>query len=163
MTGTFMSAGRADSSPAEPEVAERTERGAGDVNGNHMAEEAGEAGSHISAGSSRRTYWEDRKRRLRRGRLVGFSVCIPLWLLSLVPVASESMEGREAVLVYLTVGAISLGVAALIRGVYVLLTKRPILSPWVFVIAALVAIAGSAVQGAGEVPVADISALESSG
>ena len=73
------------------------------------------------------------------------------------------MEGREALLVYLTVGAISLGVAAVIRGVYVLLTKRHFLSPWLFVMAAMVAIVGSAVQGAGEVPVADISALESSG
>jgi hypothetical protein len=143
MTGTFTSAQQADSSPADVEVVED--------------------GSHISAGSSRRTYWEDRKRRLRRGRLVGFAVCIPLWALSMVPLARESMEGREGVLVYLTVGAISLGVAAVIRGVYALLTKRPFLSPWIFVMAAFVAIAGSAVQGAGEVPVADISALESSG
>jgi hypothetical protein len=79
----------------------------------------------------------------------------------MVPLARESMEGREGVLVYLTVGAISLGVAAVIRGVYVLLTKRRFLSPWMFVMAALVALAGSAVQGAGEVPVADASALES--
>jgi hypothetical protein len=81
----------------------------------------------------------------------------------MVPVARESMEGREGVLVYLTVAAISLGVAAAIRGVYVLATKRRILSPWIFVMAALVAIAGSAVQGAGEVPASDVSALESSG
>jgi hypothetical protein len=160
MTGTFTSAGKADSSPAEPDAAERTDRGTGGMNGNHAAEQEG---SHISAGSSRRTYWEDRKRRLRRGRLVGFSLCIPLWALSMVPVARESMEGREGVLVYLTVAAISLGVAAVIRGVYVLLTKRRFLSPWVFVMAAFVAIVGSAVQGAGEVPVADTSSLESSG
>jgi hypothetical protein len=75
--------------------------------------------------------------------------------------ARESMQGREGVLVYLTIGAISLGVAAVIRGVYVLLTKRRLLSPWIFVMAALVALAGSAVQGAGEVPVADASAPES--
>ncbi len=159
MTGTFTSAGQADSSPAELAVAERTDLGAGSSNGNHAAE----AGSHVSAGSSRRTYWEDRKRRLRRGRLVGFALCIPLWALSMVPLARESMEGREGVLVYLTVAAISLGVAAVIRGVYVLLTKRRILSPWIFVMAAFVAIAGSAVQGAGEVPATDISALDSSG
>ena len=158
MTETFTSAGQADSSPAE--APERTDRGTGGMNGNHAAVEDG---SHISAGSSRRTYWEDRKRRLRRGRLIGFSLCIPLWALSMVPLARESMEGREGILVYLTVAAISLGVAAVIRGVYVLLTKRRILSPWIFVMAAFVAIVGSAVQGAGEVPVADISALESSG
>jgi hypothetical protein len=163
MTGTFMSAGQADSSPAEPEVADGSDRGAGGVNGNDVAEQGGKAGSHISADSSRRTYWEDRQKHLRRGRLVGFSLCIPLWALSMVPVARESMEGREGVLVYLTVAAISLGVAAVIRGVYVLLTKRRFLSPWIFVMAAFVAIVGSAVQGAGEVPVADISALESSG
>lgn len=79
----------------------------------------------------------------------------------MVPLARESMEGREGVLVYLTIGALSLGVAAVIRGVYVLLTKRRFLSPWMFVMAALVALAGSAVQGAGEVPVPDASALES--
>jgi hypothetical protein len=160
MTETFTSAGQADSSPADADVAERTDRGTGGMNGNHAAVEDG---SHISAGTSRRTYWEDRTRRLRRGRLIGFSLCIPLWGLSMVPLARESMEGREGVLVYLTVAAISLGVAAVIRGVYVLLTKRRFLSPWIFVMAAFVAIVGSAVQGAGEVPVADISALESSG
>jgi hypothetical protein len=79
----------------------------------------------------------------------------------MVPLARESMEGREGVLVYLTIGVISLGVAALIRGVYVLLTKRRVLSPWVFVMAAFVAIAGSAVQGAGEVPATDAQAVES--
>jgi hypothetical protein len=160
MTETFTSAGQADSSPADAEVAERTARGTGAMNGNHAAVADG---SHISAGSSRRTYWEDRKRRLRRGRLIGFALCIPLWALSMIPLARESMEGREGVLVYLTVAVISLGVAAVIRGVYVVLTKRPILSPWIFVMAAFVAIAGSAVQGAGEVPATDISALEASG
>lgn len=159
MTEAFTPAGTADSSPADPEAAERSDRARGSMNGNDAAEQDG---SHISAGSSRRTYWDDRKRRLRRGRLVGFALCIPLWALSMVPLARESMEGREGALVYLTVAVISLGVAAVIRGVYVLLTKRRILSPWVFVMAAFIAIAGAAVQGAGEVPATDASALESS-
>jgi hypothetical protein len=115
----------------------------------------------FTRGVSRQTFWEDQKRRVRRGRLIGFAICIPLWMLSMVPLARESMEGREGVLVYLVVGAFTLAVAAVIRGVYVLVTKRPFLSPWIFVMAALVALAGSAVQGAGEVPVADASALES--
>jgi len=60
------------------------------------------------------------------------------------------------------VGAISLGVAAVIRGGYVLLRKRQFWSPWVFLVAAVVAIVGYTVQSAGEeVPVADAQALES--
>jgi hypothetical protein len=156
MTESLASAGQADSSLVVPD---RTDGS----NGDRAAEQTDEAASQSSAASSRQTYWEDRKRRLRRGRLIGFSLCIPLWALSMVPLARESMEGREGVLVYLTVAVISLGVAAVIRGVYVLLTKRRMLSPWVFVMAAFIAISGAAVQGAGEVPATDISALESSG
>lgn len=152
MTGVLTPAGQAESSAA---VQEAVERG---VNGNDGAKQTG---SEFTRGVNAQSYWEDRKRRLRRGRLVGFAICVPLWVLSMVPLASESMEGREAVLVYLTVGAFSLGVAAAIRGIYVLLTKRRFLSPWIFVMAALVALMGSAVQGAGEVPVADASALVS--
>ena len=139
MTGVLPPAGQAESSAAAEEP----------------------PGGQFTRGVSRETFWEDQKRRDRRGRLIGFAICIPLWMLSMVPLARESMEGREGVLVYLTVGAISLGVAAVIRGVYVLLTKRRFLSPWMFVMAALVALAGSAVQGAGEVPGAEASALES--
>ena len=152
MTGVLTPAGQAESSAAEQEVVDRG------ANGNHAAEQTGE---QFTPGASRQTFWEEQKRRVRRGRLIGFAICVPLWMLSMVPLARESMEGREGVLAYLTVAAISLGVAAAIRGVYVLLTKRPFLSPWIFVMAALVALMGSAVQGAGEVPIADASALES--
>lgn len=152
MTGVLTPAGQAESSAAEREVVDRG------VNGNHAAEQTG---SEFTLGVSSKTFWEDQKRRVRRGRLIGFAICIPLWMLSMVPLARESMEGREGVLVYLAVGAITLAVAAVIRGVYVLLTKRRFLSPWIFVMAALVALAGSAVQGAGEVPGAEASALES--
>jgi hypothetical protein len=151
MTALLTPAGQAESSANEREAADRG------TNGNHAAEPGGQ----FTGGVSRQTFWEDQKRRVRRGRLIGFAICVPLWVLSMVPLARESMEGREGVLVYLTIGAISLGVAAVIRGVYVLLTKRRFLSPWMFVMAALVALAGSAVQGAGEVPVPDASALES--
>jgi cation transport ATPase len=111
-------------------------------------------------------YAKARRTRRFRSRLVGFAVCVPLWLLSVVPVARESMEGREGandLLVFLAVGAISIGVAAAIRGAYVLLRKRSFWSPWLFVIAAAVALAGYAVQNAGEdVPVAGAQALEAS-
>jgi cation transport ATPase len=112
------------------------------------------------------TYAEDRKAGFERRRLVGFSVLIPLWVLSIVPIARESMDGRDganAVLVYLAVGAISLGVAAAIRGLYVLLTKRRFWSPWVFLLAAVVAIVSYSVQTAGEeVPPVTAQTQESS-
>jgi hypothetical protein len=115
-------------------------------------------GSQFTPGDEE-TYAEDRRRRLHRGRLVGFSVCIPLWVLSVVPLARESIDGHEGadvVFVYLVVGAISLGVAAVIRGIYALLMKRQFWSPWVFLIAAVLAIAGYAIQSAGDevVPIA---------
>ena len=112
------------------------------------------------------TYAEDRRTRLHRNRLVGFFVCTALWVVSVVPLARESMDGREgtdSVVVYLAVGAISLGVAAVIRGIYVLLRKRQFWSPWVFLIAAILAIGGYAVQSSGEdvVPTAGARARES--
>jgi hypothetical protein len=153
MTGVLTPGEQAESSAIERGAADRTDR---TVNGNHAAGQAG-----FTPGVGKQTFWQDQQRHLRRRRLVGFAIFIPLWVLSMVPLARESMDGREGVLVFLAVGAITLGVAAVIRGVYVLLTKRRFLSPWIFVMAALVALAGSAVQGAGEVPVADASALES--
>jgi hypothetical protein len=67
-------------------------------------------------------------------------------------------EGAGAVAVYLAVGAITLGVAAVIRGIYVLLTQRNFVvltqrnfwwAPWVFLLAAVVAILMFLVQSAG--------------
>jgi hypothetical protein len=84
---------------------------------------------------------------------VGFSLFIPIWVLSTVPLARESMDGRggaDAVLVYLAVGAICLGIAAVIRSVYVVLMKRRFWSPWLFVLAAVVSLAGYVVQTGGE-------------
>ena len=124
-----------------------------------------ETGSQFTPGSNDRAYGAERIARLRRGRLVGFAVCIPLWVLSVVPLARVSMGGREsadALLVYLAVGALGLGVAAAIRTVYVLLTKRRFWTPWVFVMAAVVMLATYAVQTAGEEVVPVAQALESS-
>jgi hypothetical protein len=104
-------------------------------------------------GTAAERYAEDRETRRFRRRLVWFSVLVPLWALSLVPIARESMDGRDgasAVLVYLVVGALSLGVVAVFRGVYVLRTKRQFLSPWLFLIAAVVAICAYTIQSSGE-------------
>ncbi len=124
-------------------------------------------GSPVSSGDSD-TYEEDRSTRLHRNRVVGFSLCALLWVLSVVPLALESMHGREGagrVGVFLAVAAISLGVAAVIRGVYVVLRKRRFWSPWLFLLAALLAIVGWAVQSAGdkEIPIASASTRDSSG
>ena len=113
------------------------------------------------------TYVEDRRRRLQRGRIVGFAVGIALWMVSVVPLARESIDEREGaavVGVYLAVGAITLGAAAVVRGVYALLRKQRFWSPWIFVMAALLAIVGYAIQSAGEevVPLTVASARESS-
>ena len=106
------------------------------------------------------TFAKDRLRRLRRGRLLRFALCIALWALSVVPMARDSVDGREGArvaAVYLVVGALSLGLAAVIRGVYVLVaTRRQFWSPSLFLIAAVLAVMGYAVQSAGEdvVPIA---------
>jgi hypothetical protein len=169
MTQVLTSAGKAEPLAADPERADPTIRRRDDVNGSHTAEQTStviEARSRFTS-VGYEAYEEDRKARLFRGRLVGFSVCIPLWLLSVVPLARESMDGRagaDAVAVYLAVGAFSLGFAVVIRGAYVLLTKRhrALWTQWMFLAAALVAIVGYTVQSAGEqAPLAGASALES--
>jgi hypothetical protein len=124
-----------------------------------------ERGSQFTPGDDEK-YGEDRRARLHRSRVVGFLACIALWVLGIIPLARESTHGREGaevVLVYVAVAAISLGVAVVIRGIYVQLMKRRFWSPWVFVIAAVLAIAGYAVQSAGEeeIPIAGAPARES--
>jgi hypothetical protein len=112
-----------------------------------------EPGSQVTRVAAREAYEDDRKSRLHRNRFIGFLLCFALWALSVVPLARESMHGREgvgAVAVYLAVGAITLGVAAVLRGIYVLLTRRNLWwSPWVFVLAAVVAISIYLVQSSG--------------
>lgn len=111
-------------------------------------------------------YAADQRKRLRRGRIVGFALCIPLWMLSVLPLAREFTDGREGaglVLVFLAVAAFSIAVAVGIRGVYVLLMRRRFWSPWLFPIAAFVAIVGYTVQSAGqeETPFESTRATES--
>jgi len=96
------------------------------------------------------TYVEARRKRLHRGRLVGFSVCVALWLLSAVPLAHLSSDqggGAGVAAAYLAAG---LGIAVVSRGIYAWRTRRPFWSPWLFLIAAVLAIMSYAVQSAGE-------------
>jgi hypothetical protein len=98
----------------------------------------------------RQTYEEERRARLRRGRFVGFSVCIALWLLSAIPLARLSSDdggGVGVAVAYLVAG---FGIALVARGIYVLLKKRTFWSPWLFVTAAVLAIMSYAVVSAGE-------------
>jgi hypothetical protein len=115
-------------------------------------DEMGESGSEFTPSGGGETFAEDRRRRRQRDRRVGFALCIALWLVSVIPLAREAMHGREgagAVAVYLVAGAVTLGAAAAIRGVYVLLRRQRFWSPWVFLLAAVLALAGFAVRSAG--------------
>ena len=114
----------------------------------------------FTAGSSAEWYVEDQRTRLRRGRLVRFAILIPLWMLSLIPLAREISDGREVVLAYLAVGAVSIGIVIALRGVYVLLTRgKRIWAPSAFLIAAVLGLAGYVVQTGGEeeIPIAGCS------
>ncbi len=98
----------------------------------------------------RQTYAEERLARLRRGRVVGYSVCIALWLLSAIPLAQLSSDDGGGVGVasaYLIAG---FGIALLTRGIYVLLKGQTFWSPWLFVTAAVLAILSYIVVSAGE-------------
>lgn len=102
------------------------------------------------ASRDRQMYEEDREQRLHRGRVLGYALCVALWILSAVPLARlSSGEGGGAgvAVAYLAAG---LGIALVSRGIYTKLTRRPFWSPWLFVIAAVAAIMGYGIQSAGE-------------
>ncbi len=107
--------------------------------------------SHAGGDSrERQIYEEDRSKRLRRGRLVGYALCIALWLVSAIPLARLSSDeggGAGLAAAYLAAG---LGIALVSRGIYTRLTRRPFWSPWLFVIAAVLAIVSYGIQSAGE-------------
>lgn len=103
-----------------------------------------------TAGDDRQTFEEDRRRRLHRKSLVGYALCIALWLLSALPLARLSSDeggGAGVAAAYLAAG---LGIAVVTRGVYARLRKRPFWSPWLFVIAAALALMSFAITSAGE-------------
>ena len=111
-------------------------------------------GQRDAGGDSRsrdkQMFEEARAKRLHRGRVLGYALCIALWLLSAVPLvrlSSDEGGGTGVAAAYLAAG---LGVALVSRGIYKLLRGRPFWSPWLFVIAAVLAIASYAIQSAGE-------------
>jgi hypothetical protein len=109
------------------------------------------------------TYSEDRRRHLHRNRVRGFALCISLWMLSVIPLARELTKGHrgaDVVLFYVAAAAINLGAAAVIHGIYARLTNSRFWSPWVFLIAALLSIAGYVVESAGEEPPPNVAATE---
>ena len=107
-----------------------------------------------------RMYEDARTRRLDRRRLVGYALCIALWLVSAIPLARLSSDdggGTGVAAVYLAAG---LAVALVIRGVYTLTTRRPFWSPWLFAIAAILAIMSYGLQSAGDEPFRTAGASE---
>jgi hypothetical protein len=98
-----------------------------------------------------RTYEDDRTKRLQRRRLVFYALSIALWLTSTVPLARLASDdgGAGVAAIYL---ASSLAVALAIRGVYALTTRGRFLSPWLFMIAAILAITSYGIQTAGDEP-----------
>jgi membrane protease YdiL (CAAX protease family) len=119
----------------------------------------GNADQSYTPGESQ-TYAEDRLRRLRRRRVVGYLVCIALWLLSAVPLARLSSDeggGADVAAAFLAAG---LALAVVSRGIYAWRRKRPFWSPWLFVIAAVLAITSYGVQSAGEEPFRPAGASE---
>ena len=96
------------------------------------------------------THADERMARRRRNRVAGFSVCVALWLLSAIPLvrlSSEDGGGTGVAAVYLAAG---FGLAVLVHAIYALLKRRAVLSPWLFMTAALLAITSYGVLSAGE-------------
>jgi hypothetical protein len=107
-----------------------------------------------------RMYEDKRTKRLHRRRLVGYALSIALWLISAIPLARLSSDeggGAGVAAAYLAAG---LAVALAIRGIYGLTTQRPFWSPWLFVIAAILAIMSYGIQSAGDEPFRPAGASE---
>jgi ABC-type Fe3+-siderophore transport system permease subunit len=99
-----------------------------------------------------RMYEEVRTKRVHRRLLVGYALSIALWLMCTIPLARLSSDEGGGVAVAAIYLAAGLAVALVIRGVYTLTTPRPFRSPWVFVIAAILAITSYGIQSAGDAP-----------
>jgi hypothetical protein len=111
----------------------------------------GEPGQGSTGDETRReTYEQDRTKRLHRDRLIGYALCIALWIVSAVPLAllsSDEGGGAGVAAAYLAAG---LGIALVSRGAYMLMTRRPFWSPWLFAIAAVLAIASYVLVTGGD-------------
>ena len=106
----------------------------------------------------RQTHADERMALRRRNHVAGYVVCIALWLLSAIPLvrlSSEDGGGTGVAAVYLAVG---FGIAVLMRAIYVLLTRRAVWSPWLFVTAAVLAILSYTVVSAGDPPFRPVAA-----
>lgn len=105
-------------------------------------------------------YEDDRTKRLHRRRLAGYALCVALWLTSAIPLARLSSDdggGAGVAAVYLAAG---FAVALAIRGIYTLTTRRPFWSPWLFAIAAFLAIMSYGIPSAGDEPFRPAGASE---
>ena len=111
-------------------------------------------------GREARTYQEDRAKSLHRRRIMGYAFCIALWLISAIPLArlsSDNGGGTGVTAVYLAAG---LAVAVAIRGIYTLTTRRGFWSPWLFAIAAFLAIMSYGIPSGGDEPFRPAAARE---
>jgi hypothetical protein len=107
-----------------------------------------------------RIYEDARTKRLHRRRLVGYGISTAFWLICAIPLvrlSSDDGGGTGVAAAYLAAG---LAVALVIRGVYTLTTRRPFWSPWLFAIAALLAIMSYGIQSAGDEPFRPAGASE---
>ena len=96
------------------------------------------------------TYAADRDRRLRWKRAAGYVISVALWLLSAIPLARLSDDdggGTGITVAYLAAG---LAIAVVIRGIYAWRMKRPFWSPWLFVVAAVLAFGSSVLLSGGD-------------
>ena len=107
-----------------------------------------------------RMYEDDRTKRLHRRRVVAYALFFALWLISAIPLARLSSDdggGAGVAAVYLAAG---FAVALAIRGIYTLTTRRPFWSPWLFAIAAFLAIMSYGITSAGTEPFRPAGASE---
>ena len=76
-------------------------------------------------------------------RTFGYVVCVVLWALTLPPLAAAQIEeggGIDVTAAWVGAVIFSLGIAALIRFGYTRIRKRPVMSPWLFLLAAVIAV-----------------------
>ena len=107
-----------------------------------------------------RVYEQDRRNRRRRLLLAGYAFCVALWLGSMIPLvrlSSDDGGGAVVAVVYLASG---LAVALVTRGVFTMTTRRGFWSPWLFVIAAVLALTSYGIQTGGDEPFHPESARE---
>ena len=96
------------------------------------------------------TWAEDRRTHRHRVHLAALFVSIAIWLLSAVPLARLSSNQGGSTTVTALYLATGLGIAVAVRGIFAWRTGRPFWSPWLFVLAALLALMSYAIVSAGD-------------